>query len=614
MHIAERHGHQSRRHSTLRGEDRVGIGTRHTRCGLQSVGNPLRLRHLHQKIGHHRIDGRSPRDDRSPPQSDITMSLLLDAGGIGRMGDIHNNGNPCRQSGRRSARSPPCVGDLLLGGGHGGHGKRSPLVSEKAQRFQDDIGPDPVIERSGDDAIVRETGDLTRQHAGCANINEGQCLVAVPRPDVDPEIVHLAEFVPRSLIHEVNRLFADHPRNWTLLPQQHDALPDEDLGIPATDGIEPADPVVVDMDHHDADLVDVAGEHDPRPFRHVPRPENRRVGVAADVDHHSVGEGRGFAPRARRNPFKAGRSRGIEQPGEQSKGVYGHDPEGRGLGMRGEAAKSPPPAVRRYLAAMPSRLRDTVASIWTWSILIVFLILYFPIVLLLRLVTWPLDRWNYVGGLLFRSIARPMAAWTPRWRFEIRGTPPADPRNPYVVIANHESFADIILLSLLPWEMKWLSKVSIMRIPIFGWIMWAARDIPVHRGMASSARAAMAECARRLQGRTSVMIFPEGTRSPTRDLLPFKDGAFRLAIDHQVPILPIALYGTRQAIAKHDWRIGTTHAVARILDPIPTTGLTPRDLQPFKRRVQEIIDVARNELRNELERESATSDVPFATP
>ena len=250
---------------------------------------------------------------------------------------------------------------------------------------------------------------------------------------------------------------------------------------------------------------------------------------------------------------------------------------------------------------MSRRALDTLASIWSWSILIVCLVLAFPLVLLWRILTWPVDRWNYYGGRLFRSIAYVMVGLTPRWRFEVRGTPPANPRHPYVVVANHESFADIILLSLLPWEMKWLSKVSIMRIPVFGWIMWAARDVPVHRGHAASARAAMAECARRLAGHTSVMIFPEGTRSKTRDLLPFKDGAFRLAVDQQVPLLPIAVYGTRQAIAKHDWRIGRTHAVAEILEPVTTTGLTPRDVPQLKREVQARIEAARERLRQELD-------------
>jgi 1-acyl-sn-glycerol-3-phosphate acyltransferase len=249
------------------------------------------------------------------------------------------------------------------------------------------------------------------------------------------------------------------------------------------------------------------------------------------------------------------------------------------------------------------RVIDTLASVWTWFVLVGSVVVTFPVILAWRIVGWPVDRWNYHGGRIFRGIALVVDAVTPRWRFERRGTPPANPRLPYVVVANHESFADIILLSTLPWEMKWLSKASLMRIPVFGWTMWAVRDVAVHRGQSASAREAMAECGRRLAGRVSVMIFPEGTRSRTPEMLPFKDGAFRLAIEHQVPILPLALYGTRQAIAKHDWRIGATHAVVEILDPVPTTGLTTEDLPALKQRIRETIRERRDALREELARE-----------
>ncbi len=253
---------------------------------------------------------------------------------------------------------------------------------------------------------------------------------------------------------------------------------------------------------------------------------------------------------------------------------------------------------------MLSRSRTTLASIVTWGTLGLGVAVLFPVVLLWRVAGWPVDRWNYFGGRLFRGIAFAMRMVTPRWRFEVRGPRPADPRRPYVVVANHESFADIILLSLLPWEMKWLSKASIMKIPVFGWTMWAVRDVPIHRGQSISAREAMDACRTRLAGRVSVMIFPEGTRSPRAEMLPFKDGAFRLALEAGVPILPLALYGTRQAIAKHDWRISPAHAVVEILDPEPTAGLTLDDLDALKARVRERIGAARDRLKAELAAES----------
>ena len=248
-------------------------------------------------------------------------------------------------------------------------------------------------------------------------------------------------------------------------------------------------------------------------------------------------------------------------------------------------------------------VRTTVASIWMWTTLVVVVILGTPVAVLWRLIGFAVDPVNYYGGRLFRLLGVFVVTVTPRWRFDVRGHPPADPRRPYVVVANHESFADMLLLCHLPWEMKWLSKASIMKVPIFGWMMWAVRDIPVHRGMAVSAREAMAECRDRLAKRASVMMFPEGTRSKTSEMLPFKDGAFRLAIEAGVPILPLALFGTRNAIAKHDWRINPSHAVVEILEPESTAGLTLADIPALKDRLRQRIGDARDRLRAELARE-----------
>ena len=173
---------------------------------------------------------------------------------------------------------------------------------------------------------------------------------------------------------------------------------------------------------------------------------------------------------------------------------------------------------------------------------------------------------------------------------------PADPRRPYVVVSNHESFADILLISHLPWEMKWLSKAELFRLPVLGWLMRLAGDIPLQRGFGPSAIEAMAKCREALANRVSVMIFPEGTRSATADLLPFKDGAFRLAIDAGVPILPLVVRGTGTALPKHDWRFARSTAVVKVLEPVETDGLTVADVPALKERVREIIVAARDAL------------------
>ena len=243
-----------------------------------------------------------------------------------------------------------------------------------------------------------------------------------------------------------------------------------------------------------------------------------------------------------------------------------------------------------------SRLWQSIASIWAWLVLVVCILLWLPIMFVTWLVTAPFDKGRYTVGYLFRKIAVVEVALNPLWRFRRTGTMPADPRRPYVVVSNHESFADILLISHLPWEMKWLSKAELFRLPVMGWLMRLAGDIPVKRGFGPSAIEAIAKCHEALKNRVSVMIFPEGTRSPTADLLPFKDGAFRLAIDAGVPILPLALHGTSTALPKHDWRFGRSTAVVKVLEPVETAGLTIADVPALKEKVREMIVAARDDL------------------
>jgi 1-acyl-sn-glycerol-3-phosphate acyltransferase len=246
-----------------------------------------------------------------------------------------------------------------------------------------------------------------------------------------------------------------------------------------------------------------------------------------------------------------------------------------------------------------SRLWQSILSLWAWLVLVLCILIWFPVMVVLLLVTGPFDRGRYIVGYVFRRIGPAMATLNPLWRFRYSGTMPQNPRHPYVVVSNHESFADILLISHLPWEMKWLSKAELFRIPIMGWMMWLAGDIPVKRGFGPSAVEAMERCRKALRQRVSVMIFPEGTRSKTTELLPFKDGAFRLAIEAGVPILPLALSGTGTALPKHGWRFGRSAAHLRVLEPVDTAGLTLSDVPALKARIRDLIVRTRDSLAAE---------------
>lgn len=241
------------------------------------------------------------------------------------------------------------------------------------------------------------------------------------------------------------------------------------------------------------------------------------------------------------------------------------------------------------------KLSATVLSVWSWFVFGVCAVIWLPLMSITWLVTAPFDTPRYWTGYLFRKLPVVHQRLNPLWKFSVSGTLPDDPRNPYVVVSNHESFVDILLISHLPWEMKWLSKKEMFKIPVAGWLMHLAKDIQLDRKDPRSAAAAMQMCATRLGQRVSVMIFPEGTRSTTGDLLPFKDGAFRLAIETGVPVLPLAVHGTATALKPHDWRQGHSDAEVRVLAPVSTEGLTMDDLPELKSLVRaEIVEALRS--------------------
>jgi 1-acyl-sn-glycerol-3-phosphate acyltransferase len=110
----------------------------------------------------------------------------------------------------------------------------------------------------------------------------------------------------------------------------------------------------------------------------------------------------------------------------------------------------------------------------------------------------------------------------------------------------------------------------------------------------------MAGVADRLSKKVSVMIMPEGTRSRTQDMLPFRDGAFRMAIEQGVPIVPLVIAGTRNAMAADSFIFNHATAEVRVLEPVSTEGLTVADVAEVRDRIREQIRVARDQLRIEL--------------
>lgn len=192
----------------------------------------------------------------------------------------------------------------------------------------------------------------------------------------------------------------------------------------------------------------------------------------------------------------------------------------------------------------------------------------FCVQLPLFVLTRPFDRNRRISGAWFRFLARCVVRSSWLWRFEVDGAKQFPVRGGAVVVSNHESHCDAFLISFLGWEMKWLAKRSLFRIPVIGWLMGLAGDVALTRGDRKSGNAAMQQMRQYLRRGMPVFFFPEGTRAVSSAMLPFKPGAFRLALEAGVPVIPLAVAGTRTALAKHGWKFGKSHARVRVGTPI----------------------------------------------
>jgi 1-acyl-sn-glycerol-3-phosphate acyltransferase len=216
-------------------------------------------------------------------------------------------------------------------------------------------------------------------------------------------------------------------------------------------------------------------------------------------------------------------------------------------------------------------------SLLFWGFVVVSSALLFPVALLVWAVTAPFDRRLRVQHWVTCAWASLYTWANPLWRVRVTGREHIRPGATYVMVANHQSFLDILVLFRLFRHYKWVSKAEMFRIPAIGWNMALNRYVRLQRGSPDSIARMMDACARHLEDGSSVMIFPEGTRSADGRLRPFKHGAFTLAQRTRVPILPIVIEGTAHALPKHGFVIRGHHAIrVRVLEPIPVERVVGR--------------------------------------
>jgi 1-acyl-sn-glycerol-3-phosphate acyltransferase len=209
-------------------------------------------------------------------------------------------------------------------------------------------------------------------------------------------------------------------------------------------------------------------------------------------------------------------------------------------------------------------------SIWIWTASAALVLFWAPLLGMVRLFDREPRRLR--TGRWFRRLGRVLAKVNP-WRIQISGCENLDANQVYVIVSNHQSLADIPVISHLKVDTKWLAKAELFHLPVVGWMLRMAGDIPIERSDRRSSAKALLQCARYLRRHCSVVFFPEGTRSPDGQVLPFNEGPFQLAIREQVQILPLVVEGSGMALPRSSWIFGRTQNIyLRILEAVSVDG------------------------------------------
>jgi 1-acyl-sn-glycerol-3-phosphate acyltransferase len=222
-------------------------------------------------------------------------------------------------------------------------------------------------------------------------------------------------------------------------------------------------------------------------------------------------------------------------------------------------------------------------SLLIWTTCTALTIALYLAMLFFTVILYPFDRKRKVAHAQCYWWADAVTSLNPYWDIKVTGLENIDRKKTYVIVANHQSLADIVILYKTRMQFKWVAKESLFKVPFVGWSLSLAKHIKLTRGKFASIKTIYRQAAVWLRSGMSVLFFPEGTRSLTNEIGDFQNGAFKLAIKEGVPVLPIAISGTGNAIPKGTWVFDTrVPGSIRVLKPVDTSNFKPAEFAALR--------------------------------
>ncbi len=232
---------------------------------------------------------------------------------------------------------------------------------------------------------------------------------------------------------------------------------------------------------------------------------------------------------------------------------------------------------------------DLLLFVYRWAVVVPVLVvstfLTASICIILSLAGFP----RIANQVFARNWAR-LNAFVSLMEVQVEGTEKVKPGESYVITANHRSLVDIYLLyGFSGFDVKWVMKKELRAIPVFGLACEKLGHVVVDRSNTSADLHSMEVARERFVKGTSIIFFPEGTRSRDNSMLPFKKGAFRMALNLGVPILPVSIHGTEKILPSDTTQLSPGKAILRFHDPIPTAGLDESDTGMLMDRTRAVL-------------------------
>jgi len=243
-------------------------------------------------------------------------------------------------------------------------------------------------------------------------------------------------------------------------------------------------------------------------------------------------------------------------------------------------------------------------SIFAWTTMAMTSMVITPFFLLVWVTTFWWDRRRLASHLMGTFWAWHYQSLIPFWKLRLEGREKIPWNRPVVMVANHRSLIDILALYKLRRPFKWTSKSENFKLPFIGMVLSLTNSVRIRRDSARSGAQFFSQAEAEMKKGSSILLFPEGTRSKSNEMRPFKEGAFLLAKRANSGLIPIVHIGSEKTFNRGSWVLkGKAHIHIRILDEIPAREIQELDLNEIMTLVRNRMEEGLEQLEREMQRE-----------